>query len=91
MKYFLENITYKNGRTRTDGRYPNRIGSTVSFKVEPMEKYPFCFRYVKYDKGECIEDHISITSPVKSIKSSKEYVVIYTEKSIYHFKKIKEE
>ena len=51
MKYLIENITYKNGQTRTDGRYPNRIGSTVELNNDPIVGMPLFFRYVKYNNG----------------------------------------
>ena len=34
MKYLIENITYKNGTTRTDGKYLDRIGSIVTLYTD---------------------------------------------------------
>ena len=92
MKYYIENITYKNGVTRTDGRFPNRIGSTVEFLFPPIVGSPLLFRYVKYNNGELVEDHITRTSCVDDFDeySKKGYLYIYTRNSIYIFKEIEE-
>ena len=93
MKYLIENITYKNGNTRTDGRYPNRIGSTVQLNQFPMVGEPLMFRYVKYNNGECVEDHLTRTSRVDDFDSYSKsgYLIIYTRNSIYYFKELKED
>lgn len=92
MKYLIENITFKNGQTREDGRYPNRIGSTVQLNQYPMVGYPLCFRYVKYNNGEIVEDHITRTSRVDDFDhySQPSYLIIYTRNSIYYFKEMSE-
>ena len=92
MKYLIENITFKNGITRTDGRYPNRIGSTVQLNQYPIIGHPLYFRYVKYNNGERVEDHITRTSRVDDFDQYSEpgYLIIYTRNSIYYFKEISE-
>lgn len=92
MKYLIENITYKTGETRTDGRYPNRIGSTVHLKSLPEIGEPLYFNYVKYNNGELIEDHITRTSCVDDYDqySHPGYLLIYTRNSIYYFKEMEE-
>ena len=88
-KYYLKDITDYLGKTRTDDRYPNRIGSFVKFNQEPMLNIPMCFRYVKYDeRGDTIEDHITFTTTIKEIKHEKDYVSIHTANSIYYFKEV---
>lgn len=92
MKYLIENITYKTGVTRTDGRYPNRIGSTVELKDLPEIGEPLYFNYIKYNNGELVEDHITRTSCVYDYDnySHPGYLLIYTRNSIYYFKELGE-
>jgi len=93
MKYIIENITYKNGITRTDGRYPNRIDSTVTLEHLPIVGEPLYFRYVKYNNGQLVEDHITRTSCVDDFDeySTPGYLLIYTRNSVYYFKEIEED
>lgn len=91
MKYFIENITDKYGKTRTGFRYPNRIGSTVEF-LEPVKiGIPALFRYVKYNDGELVEDHITCTSRVDDLEWYNDKFYIYTRNSIYKFVPLEEE
>lgn len=91
-KYLIEDITFKNGKTRTDGRYPNRIGSTVQLIQSPVVGEPLMFRYVKYNNGERVEDHVTRTSRVDDFDqySQPGYLLIYTRNSIYYFKELEE-
>jgi len=91
-KYLVQDITYKNGETRTDGRYPNRIGSVVQFLNLPSVGEPLVFRYVKYNNGECVEDHVTRTSRVDDYDefSHTGYTIVYTRNSIYYFKALEE-
>ena len=85
MKYLIKNITRRNGETRTDGKYPNRIGSTIEF-LEPVDiGKPALFRYVKYNNGELAENHISKISRVDDLEWYEYKFYIYTRKSIYKF------
>ena len=92
MKYLIEDITFKNGKTRTDGKYPNRIGSTVQLNQQPIVGEPMMFRYVKYNNGECVEDHLTRTSCVDDFDdfSHPGYLLVYTRNSIYYFKELEE-
>jgi hypothetical protein len=92
MKYLIENITYKTGITRTDGKYPNRIGSTVCIKSMPVVGEPLYFNYIKYNNGELVENHITRTSRVDDYDnySKHGYLLIYTRNSIYYFKELEE-
>lgn len=88
-KYFLDDIKDYAGNTRTDDRYPNRIGSSVQFNQEPILDAPMCFRYVKHDEnGDVIEDHITFTTTIKKIENNGSYTYIYTANSIYHFREM---
>ena len=93
MKYYIENITYKNGQTRTDGRYPDRIGSLVNLLTSPMVGMPLYFQYIKYNDGKLVEDHVTRTSCVDDYDqySKQGYLLIYTRNSVYYFKEIEEE
>lgn len=94
MKYYIEDIIHKRtGKTRTDGRYPNRIGSTVELLDVPTVGEPIYFRYIKYNNGELVEDHITRTSRVDDYDeySHPGYLYIYTRNSIYKFKELRED
>ena len=91
MKFFVEDITDKHGKTRTDFRYPNRIGSTIEF-LEPVKVGdPAYFRYIKYNNGELVEDHITRTSRVDDLEWYKDKFYIYTRNSIYKFVPVEED
>lgn len=92
MKYFIENITDKKGRARTDDRYPNRIGSIAKFDQMPKVYQNFYFHYVKYKNEECVEDHITRTSLVTDVDkdSTPGYLIVHTLNSIYYFKEMEE-
>ena len=91
MKFFIETITRRNGEVRTDGKYPNRIGSTIEF-LNPVEVgEPAYFRYIKYNNGELVEDHITRTSRVDDLEWYNGKFYIYTRNSIYKFLPIEEE
>ena len=90
-KYFIENITRRNGETRTDGKYPNRIGSTITFLGEVKVGEPAYFRYIKYNNGELVEDHITRTSRVDDLEWFNNKFYIYTRNSIYKFKPLESE
>jgi hypothetical protein len=83
MKYFIQNITNRIGETRTDFRYPNRIGSTIEFLAPVEVGNPAYFRYVKYNNGELVEDNITRTSRVDDIEWYNNKFYIYTRNSIY--------
>lgn len=84
MRYYIEDITDKYGKTRTDFRYPNRIGSTIEF-LKPVEVgHPSFFRYIKYNNGQLVEDHITQTSRVDDFEWTEEgNFLIFTRNSIY--------
>lgn len=93
MKYYIEDITFKrSGETRKDGKYPNRIGSIVELKESPIVGRPLYFRYIKYNNGQLVEDHITRTSCVDDFDqySKNGYLIIYTRNSIYYFKELED-
>ena len=83
MKYFVEDVTNRLGKTRTDGRYPNRIGSTIEFLTPVLVGNPIYFRYIKYNNGNLVEDHVTRTSRVNDLEWYNNKFYIYTKNSIY--------
>ena len=91
MKFFIKDITNKLGETRTDWKYPNRIGSVIEF-LQPAEiGEPAYFRYIKYNNGELVEDHVTRTSRVNDLEWHHGKFYIYTRNSIYKFVPVYEE
>lgn len=85
MKFYIKDITNRIGETRTDGRYPNRIGSTIEFLSPIVVGDPAYFKYVKYNNGELVEDHVTRTSRVDDLEWYNDKFYIYTRNSIYQF------
>ena len=85
MKFFIKDITNRRGETRSEGKYPNRIGSTIEFLSPVLVGDPAYFRYVKYNNGELVEDHITRTSRVDDLEWYNDKFYIYTRNSIYQF------
>ena len=83
MKYYVENITFRTGKTRMDGKYQNRIGSTIEFITPVVVGEPVYFKYVKYNNGELVENHTTRTSRVNDFEWYKDKFYIYTHNSIY--------
>lgn len=92
MKYLIEDITYKNGTTRTDWKYPKRIGSVVSLTTCPAVGEPLYFKYEKYNDGRLVNDHFSRTSRVDDYDcfSYPNHLIIFTRNSIYYFKELED-
>ena len=91
MKYFVEDITNRSGQTRTDGKYPNRIGSTIEFLTPVLVGDPVYFRYIKYNNGDIVENHTTRTSRVNDLEWYNDKFYIYTRNSIYKFKPLYDE
>ena len=72
--------------TRTDGRYPLRIGSTVEFYMKPTDGIPMVLAYVTDNQGDPKEGYLR-TSSVVDIEETKEHIVVTTRNSIYYFEK----
>ena len=86
--YKLEGITLPNGKSREDGRYPIRLGSTYEILFLEEEK-PMLLGYVLDNKGNSKEGTLR-TSTVKKY----EYVeddglyIVETLNTIYYLHKI---
>ena len=80
-------ITYADtGKTRTDGRYPQRIGSTVKFSLPHEPGHCLYLDYVADNEGNP-KDGILRTSPVEHIIETDTMIAIYTLNSVYYFEK----
>lgn len=93
MSYVIEDITFrKTGETRNDGKYPTRIGSTVYLLSDVEVGKPLYFRYIKYNDGTDVEEHITRTSIVNDFDnySKRGYLYVFTNNSIYKFKELSE-
>ena len=86
--YKLERITRPDGRSREDGRYPVRLGSTYEILFLEKEK-PMLLSYVLDNKGNSKEGALR-TSTVKRyeyVEDDKLYIV-ETLNTIYYLHKI---
>lgn len=72
--------------TRTDGRYPLRIGSTVDFYMKPDIGYPMFLSYITDNQGNAKEG-ILRTSLVENISETNTEIIIKTLNSIYYFER----
>lgn len=84
----IKNITYvETNETRTDGRYPIRIGSEVNFAFyEPTIGNVMCLEYIKDNEGNPKEGMIR-TSIIHDIKETENEIIVKTKNSIYYFEK----
>lgn len=84
----IKNITYvETNETRTDGRYPIRIGSEVNFTFyEPTIGNVMCLEYVKDNEGNPKEGLLR-TSIVNDVIETETDIVVETRNSIYYFEK----
>lgn len=76
----------KTYETRTDGRYPLRIGSTVEFYMKPVAGIGMILTYVTDNEGNPKEGYLR-TSTVIDIDEDKYCIIITTKNSIYYFEK----
>ena len=72
------------GETRTDGRYPLRIGSEVKFYTEPCVGNVMLLLYIKDNQGNA-KDGILRTSGVELIERKENEMIVTTNNSIYCF------
>lgn len=77
----------QNGATRTDGRYPQRIGSNVEFYIQPECGDCMWLQYVTDNQGNP-KDGVLRTSLVTSIKDVGLELVVDTMNSRYIFSKV---
>ena len=76
----------KTFETRTDGRYPLRIGSTVEFYNKPIPGVPMTLSYISDNQGNHKEGYLT-TSMIVDVEETKYEVVVTTRNSIYYFEK----
>jgi hypothetical protein len=81
-------ITGKDDKTRTDGRYPLRIGSKVKFAYCLTKGACMLLDYIEDNQGNPKSGHLR-TSIVESFKETENEIVVTTRNSIYYFKKEK--
>ena len=74
------------GKTRTDGRYPQRIGSTVEFYVPPTIGNSMILSYIADNAGNP-KTGILPTSTIQNIIKTDTVIAVYTLKSVYYFEK----
>lgn len=74
------------GKTRTDGRYPLRIGSTVEFYVPPKVGECMLLSYIADNQGNP-KDGILRTSIVQNIIETETVIAVYTLNSVYYFER----
>ena len=79
-------VSTTTNKTRTDGRYPQRIGSTVEFYMRPKVGIPMVLAYVSDNQGNPKEGYLR-TSTVESIYETETEIAVTTLNSIYCFKK----
>ena len=72
--------------TRTGGRYPLRIGSTVEFYTNPLPGCSMLLDYVSDNQGNPKSGYLR-TSAVVDVEETEDEIVITTVNSIYHFEK----
>lgn len=83
----IKDIRYtETNETRTDGKYPQRIGCIVDFMFEPVVGEVMFLEYVLdnqgNEKGGCIR-----TSRVEDIVETDTEIIVITRNSIYHLEK----
>lgn len=86
--YKIIDITDTNGYTRSDGRYPLRIGR-ICIKPIPIIGYPLLINYVK-DRDGSEYNRSVLTSRCVSyeVKDYENLIIVHTNNSKYVFEKI---
>ena len=75
------------GETRTDGRYPLRIGSEVEFfNCEPTVGLVMILHYLKDNHGNHKDGYLR-TSSVCSVHETEGEIIVKTRNSAYFFEK----
>lgn len=73
-------------QTRTDNRYPLRIGSEVEFYIQPVVGMCMFLNYVKDNQGNDKNGTLR-TSVVINMFENENEIVITTYNSVYYFEK----
>lgn len=84
--YRIERITDMDGRDKTEGRYPLRIGRLCT---KPLISIGFPARivYLENADGSDYSGKMYLTTPVSTAKETDNELTVVTEESIYHFRK----
>lgn len=72
--------------TRTDGKYPSRIGCTVEFMFEPVVDDAMFLEYILDNQGNEKGGYIQ-TSRVEDIVETDAEIVVTTRNSVYYLEK----
>lgn len=84
----IKNITYANGETRIDGRYPLRIGSKVKFAYYLTKGACMLLDYIEDNHGNPKSGQLR-TSSVQDFKETENEIIVTTRNSSYYFEKEK--
>ena len=80
----IKNI--ETNETRTDGKYPQRIGSSVEFLIEPVVDDVMFLMYILDNQGNpksgCLQ-----TSRVEDIVETDTEIIVTTKNSVYYLEK----
>ena len=79
-------IDVNTGRTRTDDRYPQRIGSEVEFFREPVIGECMYLAYITDNQGYA-KDGLLRTSIITDIIEAIDVVVVQTINSVYYLER----
>ena len=82
----IKNITYVNGETRTDGRYPLRIGSKVKLAYYLTNGACMLLDYIEDNQGNPKSGQLR-TSSVQDFNETEDGIVVTTRNSIYYLEK----
>ena len=84
----IKDIVYADtGKTRTDGRYPQRIGSTVEFYINPPAVGEWMYLSYVLDSQGNSKEGVLRTSEVQNIIENDSVIAVYTLNSVYYFEK----
>ena len=88
--YRITKITDREGKDRTDGRYPLRIGRLCT---KPYIKigFPMWMLYLENADGSDYSGKVYATSPIVEETEIEDSLTVTTKNSIYYFKKEKPE
>ncbi len=81
-------ITDRDDITRTDGRYPLRIGSKVKFAYYLTKGACMLLDYIEDNQGNPKSRQLR-TSTVEDFKETENEIIVTTRNSVYYFEKEK--
>lgn len=83
----IKNITYANGKTRIDGRYPIRIGSKVKLAYQLTKGVCMLLEYIEDNQGNPKSGQLR-TSSIQDFTETEGEIIVITKNSIYYFEKM---